>query len=192
MVAAWIMDVVPIETRGRFFAYREKVSFGIIGVMTIILGRVLDRQKESGMEMQGFMMVGIVLIALAFLNIYAMMNIEDVNHEKAADHEPFARQLMRPFADRMFRRTVIFYVLWNIALFIGAPFIAVYMVEDLELSYTYMMTMNVIGIIVRVLVTGMWGVQADRKSWFWSGKYSLLVLAVAICFGDLSHLQTCG
>lgn len=178
MISSWLIDIAPVNLRGRYFALRDKVSLGVIAFTTLVLGRVLDYQKALNHEFTGFLIVGLVLSVMGIVNIVAVLRIEDINNEVINLETKFIHQILRPLKDQIFRRVVMFYILWNAALFIGGPFVAVYMVERIQLSYTYMMAMSVLTTVIRVFVASRWGNYADRKSWFSAGGTSLLVLAL--------------
>lgn len=179
MISGWLIDLAPMSIRGAYLAKRDKISLGTIAVTTLVLGKVLDYEKALNNEFVGFIIVGLVLTLFGILNIIALINIEDINNERPNKERSFVRQLLMPLNDKIFIKIIYFYVLWNFALYIGGPYIAVYMVENLELTYTYMMTMTVIGSIIRVVFASVWGKIADRKSWFASSVYSLIILGVA-------------
>jgi len=178
MVSGWLIDIAPVTQRGKYFALRDKVSLGVIAATTLFLGRVLDYEKAQGKEFVGFLIVGIVLSIMGIVNIIAVLKIEDINNEVINKQTNFLQQVLMPLREPIFRKVILFYILWNAALFIGAPFVAVYMVEKIELSYTYMMAMSVLSTVIRVFFATRWGNFADKKSWFSAGGTSLLVLAL--------------
>lgn len=178
MVSGWLIDIAPVALRGKYLALRDKVSLGVIAATTLVLGRVLDYEKAMNHEFTGFIIVGIVLSVMGLVNIIAVLNIEDINNEVLNKNVKFLTQVMAPLKDHVFRKVIVFYILWNAALFIGGPFVSVYMVERIKLSYTYMMAMSVLTTVIRVIIASRWGNFADRKSWFSAGGASLLVLAL--------------
>ncbi len=177
-VGSWLIDLVPMRIRGKYLAMRDRISLTVIAMCTIGLGKVLDINKSLGDEFRGFLVVGLVLVVMGFLNLFALHKIEDVEVSEDKVKKPFRNRIIQPIKDPVFLKLIRFNGLWNFALFIGGPFIAVYMVEELKLSYTYMMTMTVIGTIVRVLFTSFWGKVADHRSWMQSAGLSLLVLGI--------------
>jgi len=176
MISGWIIDVTPLHIRGKYLANRDRISLVSVAICTIILGRVLDYNKVNGNEFIGFVIVGLVLVIFGILNIYALHKTIDVTIVEPFKKQTIKNQLLEPLNDHIFKKVIYLYILWNFGLFIGAPYIAVYMVERLHLSYTYMMAMTVLGTIFRVLISGAWGNYADRKSWFSCGISSLLIL----------------
>jgi len=178
MISGWIIDVTPIHIRGKYLANRDRISLVSVAICTIILGKVLDYNKVNDKEFIGFIVVGLVLVVLGILNIYALHNTIDVHSDEPYKPQKLKDQLLEPIKDRIFKKVIFLYILWNFGLFIGGPYIAVYMVERLHLTYTYMMAMTVLGTVFRVLISGSWGNYADRKSWFSCGISSLIILGI--------------
>lgn len=178
IIGGWIIDVTPNEIRGRYLAKREAISLGLIAVTTIVLGEVLDYYKAAGNEFYGFLIVGGILIILSIINIYSISQVDDISTEVTATTIPFKEEIKAPLQSSTYKRVIIMYVLWNFALFIGATYMAVYMVETLDLSYSYMMIMSVITISIRVMLSGLWGKLADRKSMFTTAIASLIVMSI--------------
>lgn len=178
LISGWLVDVTPIHIRGQYLAAREKISLAVVGICTIGLGWVLDFFEAKGNEFFGFLVVGLVLVIMGILNIYALVHIHDVPASEPMRKDSFLKRLKEPLFDKVFIKIILLYIVWNFALNIGGPYISVYMVEYLDLSYTYMMSMTVITIIIRVLFTSRWGKFADRKSWFHCGALSLIALAI--------------
>jgi MFS family permease len=177
-IVNWIVELTPLSIRGQYLAYRDKISLGIIAIVTIVLGKVLDYSKDMGNQITGFAVVGVIITILGIINIYALFNIDEFNDDRIVKKVKLRDVLITPIKDTSFRKIIILFILWNFALQIGGPYIAVYMVTKLNLKYTYMMTLSVIATVVRVIVSNVWGRIADKKSWFLSTKCSIGLLAI--------------
>lgn len=178
IISSWIIDVTPMEIRGKYLASREKISLGFVAFFTIFLGKVLDYSEQMNSEFMGFIVVGIILVIMGVVNIYSLYKCDDIDVQPAMARVSLARQLITPLKDPVFNKVIGMSVIWNLALFIGGPYIAVYMVESLDLSYTYMMTMTVLITIIRILFASMWGKHADKKSWFSCATITLILLGL--------------
>lgn len=174
----WLVDLTPINRRGKYLAYREKISLIVTAILTIILGRVLDYSKLVGNQFLGFMVIGIVLIILGVLNVYALINIVELNQEHIKKEYKIKDVITIPLKNKGFRIIILLFILWNFGLQIGGPFIAIYMVSTLKLSFTYIMSLSVVMTIFRVICSKRWGNLADKKSWFLSTKLSVLILSI--------------
>lgn len=178
IISSWIIDVTPMEIRGMYLANREKISLAFVAFFTIFLGKVLDYSEQMNSEFTGFLIVGIILVIMGVVNIYSLYKCDDIDTPPAMGRVSLARQLLTPLKDPVFNKVIGMSVIWNLALFIGGPYIAVYMVESLDLSYTYMMSMTVLITVIRIVFSSMWGKHADKKSWFSCATITLVLLGV--------------
>ncbi|NDL67744.1 MFS transporter [Anaerotalea alkaliphila] len=177
-VSDWMVRLTPMAIRGQYFAGRERLAMLVSAVLTILLGFVLDHAKAGPRPAAGFLVVGGVLGVLSLLNLYSLKNVSEVDRGDAVRKYTLREVVSTPLASPNFRRMMVLFALWNLGLQVGAPFIPVYMVTRLDLSYTYMMVLTVVGTVARVSVTNMWGRLADRKSWFLAAKLSMGLLAL--------------
>lgn len=175
----WIISLAPDNIRGRYLGLKDALSYIFLTVVNIIMGWVLDFFKAQGDLDQGFMVCGIVVAVLTFINAGAVFLAK----------EPWVPVDGRPITpwdvvkttlnDRGFRKIIFFYILWNFSFQFAWPFINVYLVSGLRLDYTYIMTMGFITNALRVATNHFWGRLADRKSWELTTKLSLSLLAVS-------------
>lgn len=177
-IVNWIVDLTPLSIRGQYLAYRDKISLLVTAVLTIVLGKALDYFKSLGNQMIGFALVGVIILVFSILNIYSLMHIHELNGTYEKKEYKLKEVLTTPIKNTSFRKIIILFIIWNFALQIGGPYIAIYMVTKLNLQYTYMMTLSVIATVVRVAVANMWGRIADKKSWFLSTECSVAILAI--------------
>ncbi|MDP4090306.1 MAG: MFS transporter [Bacillota bacterium] len=174
----WIADLSPDSIRGRYLAKKDAISLAFVTIVTLIMGWVMDYFKGINNEYGGFVLLGVIVIIMAFSNFIFLSSI----HEPVINRKTFDIKLKEVFTmafrHKGFRKVITMSVMWNVAFQIGGPFITVYFVTDIKLSYSYLMVMGLVGSITRVLVARVWGKYADKKSWFFVTKYSLVTLAV--------------
>jgi len=97
-----------------------------------------------------------------------------INNEKI----DLKMSLVEPLRNKAFRKVICLSIFWNIALQIGGPYFAIYMITGLKLSYSYIMVLSLLASVVRIFVVKYWGKLADNKSWTFTTKISLAVLAL--------------
>lgn len=175
--SGWIIDLTPENIRGKYFGTRESYMLGAATVFTLIMGRVLDIYKDKGNEYGGFIVMFSFVIVLAVGNFvsFSLMKEKPVKINKTGLN--LSKVITIPLKDKKFRKIVMLFIFWNIAVQIGGPFFAIYMVTGLKLSYTYIMAVVMIGTLTNTLLVRIWGRMADRKSWVFVIKLSILMLA---------------
>lgn len=170
-----LINSTPQAIRGRYLAERERIGFAVMMVLTFAIGRMLDLFKGEGQEPTGFVVIAIVILVLGAFNTFSVKSMNEITHNQVAVKFALKEVLTKPLADKGFRKIIVLFILWNVGFWIGAPFIAVYLVTQIQVSYTYMMIMGFIGTIMRIVFPKFWGGElADKKnpgSYHWKDPY---------------------
>jgi Na+/melibiose symporter-like transporter len=174
----WIVDLTPEYIRGKYLAQKDAYSLAFLTIITILMGRVLDIFRQNGNEYGGFVVIGIVVFLLAIINFYCLSSAKEPIPVKNGTPVRLKDVLLIPLKNIRFRKIIVLFILWNAGLQVAGPFFAVYMVTGLKISYTYIMAMGVISSVIRVILAPYWGKLADQKSWFFSTKASVGILAI--------------
>lgn len=172
----WMIQLVPNKQLGYYLGTRDAFSLGFTTVVSLVMGRLLDWFRLEQKEGLGFLFIGTVVLAIAFVNFYCISAIKEPEYKKPTKALKLTDVLTEPLKNKRFRKVMLFYVIWNIAVQVAGPFFAVYQVAGLKLDYTYIMMTGLIACIARVCTSSMWGKLADKKSWLYVAKLSILLL----------------
>lgn len=178
-LADLLIDSTPVNIRGKYLANKERAGFVFAIIIGFILGKTLDAYKLKGNEPGGFMIIGLVVLVLGIINVVSVSKMQEFNHLYKPKKYKLKEAIKKPLAHKGFRRVIILFIMWNFALQFGAPFVAVYLVAHLKVSYTSMMVLTNLGTIIRILITPLWGRIADQKSWYLTAEASIALLAVS-------------
>lgn len=163
-IPAWsslMADHVPETERGKVFSWRNKV-FGFTGVLSMFAaGGILYLTKSSVSRFIGFTAIFLIafvsrLISWKFLTkMYEPLLV--IKEEHRFTFMNFLKRMRRS----NFGRFVLFVSSMNFAVYVGAPFLTIYMLNDLKFNY---MTYTVV--VLAATVTGLvfmhvWGRHAD-------------------------------
>ncbi|MGH7091114.1 MAG: MFS transporter, partial [Stellaceae bacterium] len=74
------------------------------------------------------------------------------------------RLFARPFADRNFRKVMLFLGGWSFAVNLAMPFFTVFLVEDLALPITVPIAMGMVAQVANIVSLPFWGRLSDRRS----------------------------
>ena len=158
---SWMRDLIPMNTRGRFFAKRLKLSF-IPGMILSILGGVfIDywRRNYPESEPYGYSFLFILGAFLGLISLYFILHIPEAPMEK---NNGSLKILIQPFRDKNFRKLVMAIGLWSFAVNMASPFFTVYMLKILNLSIFQIMSLSVISQIFNIYFLGILGKLSDR------------------------------
>lgn len=174
----WLISLVPGSIRGKFFGRRDSYTLAFVTIVNLLMGRVLDCFKLEGKTYTGFVVLFCVVILFTAGDFILLLRIKEpalVENNVPLD---LISLVTVPFKDRTFRKVIILFILWNIGQQVGGTFFGVYLVAGLKLKYSYIMLLSTISNVMSVLTVRLWGKTADRKSWIFTTKFSIGILAL--------------
>lgn len=164
-IISWIMDLSPESIRGQYFARREMYTMIIVALSETVLAKMLDIFKVKGAEPLGFNVIGIIILMWAIVNVYAFSSIKEPIRPEKANKFRIKRDLSILVKNNDFKKLGLLYIIWNFSLYIGLLYIAVYMINSLQMSYLYAMIMSMLTLGFRVLSVKVWGRFVETNSW---------------------------
>ncbi|MCX7709904.1 MAG: MFS transporter [Clostridia bacterium] len=176
----WMQGVVPERIRGRFFGIKDSYALAVITAVSLTMGYVLDAHKPQGSDTPaytGFLIVFLVALGLTLINIGILLRIKEPKMETSVNRVKLSDCFTKPLANKTYMKVVLFFILWNLGLNIGNPFLPVYQVKYLQLDYKYIMLLNLLSNITIVFVVRQWGKYADRFTWAHSATLSIGILS---------------
>lgn len=179
---SWMQDLVPPDSRGRYFGTRNMVA-GLIGMcVSLPAAWLLDHASHSRAGPgSGFAALFILGAFAGLLSSYCLLQQPE---PEQAPPPPAARSVperlrfyAQPFQDRSFRRFMAFSGVFAIGQYFAAPFFNVYALEKLHLSYVWLQVFAAITSLSALGSMPLWGALSDKF-----GNKPLLALAVCGVF----------
>ena len=153
---SWLGGVVPESRRGRYFGFRTGVV-GIVGMVANLgAGWFLDR-TSAPLNFQVVLGVGVVA---ALVGVLVLLLHDEPPVTQSRPH--FREVFKTPWQDRNFRKFLLFGVYWQTSVFIAAPFVFTYFLDQLKMSFTEVALWSVIASVSAFFTTSWWGRVADR------------------------------
>lgn len=156
-----LADYVPSRMRGRYLGWRNRLH-GLVNLVAMFLAGLLLHLARSW-EFVGFA----VLFGSAALARWLSWACFHRMHEsalppvKSADRvHPF--DLLRLPSGNAFTPFVVFTFFFLSAVNLSAPFLAVYLLKELEYSYLTFTIVTIAASLAALLAMTLWGRQADR------------------------------
>jgi MFS family permease len=155
-------DLVPVETRGSYFGYRNK-QIGIVTLITIILaGESLHFFERINLTFQGYIFIFLLALAARLLSVSYLKRYEDIAyHPKKSDHFTFWQFVIKTPKSN-YARFVFFVAFMNFSAYIAGPFFSVYLLNDIKVSYfEYTLIISSVA-VTQILAMQYWGTLSDR------------------------------
>lgn len=171
-------DLVPIRIRGSYFGVRQMVSLASGVVAGLLISAMIDRVGLVGYSI-ALVLAGITqlmdIICFCFIKWPPMA-------ENQTNDVSLSAMIREVFTNKSFVRLIVFYTIWLFSVNIAGPFWNIYMLENLQMSFTKMsLYTQIISNVTTVFVISRWGRLIDR----YGNKPMLQMVAIIISFSPL-------
>lgn len=161
---SWMSSLVPPVIRGRFFGLRNSF-LGIVTIVTTLVGGIfLDWYKisfPSSPASWSFMILFLIAVVVGVISTLLLSRQPDIQ-EPVREPISFQNIFSGPFKDEKFKKLIRFAMTWSFAVNFASPFYIVYMIRDLDLSYTLVSTVAIFSALADLFGMGFWGHFSDK------------------------------
>jgi MFS family permease len=200
---SWLVDLVPEDMRGRFFAKRN-ISLGITGMASAMLGGIfidLWNKHIPNREMEAFAIAFAVASIAGFLSNHYLAKIAHPPLHQEEMSGPFWKIVQRPLRDKNFRQLVLLRVLLDVSLNMAGPFFIVYLIREMGLGFSFATAMATLAGGASLISMSGWGKLSDRYGnkpllaisiigkgvfallWLWTSPQTFALFIIAHLFG---------
>ena len=163
---SWMKDLVPEDEKGRYFS-RRNLLCGALGLaIGLLVAKMFDYWQMACPgrwgKATGFCFLFVAATAFGLLALVYLRRMPEPPLERARKTESALGSLALPFRDRNFRILMFGYAFWTFAIYIAAPFFGVYMLKQLELSYTTINILSAVSGVACLAATNLSGWMTDR------------------------------
>lgn len=169
---AWsslMSDHIAETERGKFFGWRNRL-LGIVNVASMLLAGLTlyfyNTLTGSGRGIAGNLSGFTLIFTIAFLARLISWKFLTKMYEPPLvikeEHKFTFKAFLKRIRRSNFGRFVLFVASMNFAVFIGAPFLPVYMLRDLKFDYLLYTLITMTATLTMLLVMNHWGLHADH------------------------------
>lgn len=159
--ASLMGDLIPMKTRGRFFARRTRIISLVTFLSLAAGGLLLNESSAAGYTVAGFIVLFSVAMIARAISVYHLSRMHDPAGHVTDLRIPATTSWWRRLANSNFARFSIFYALMQFSVAVSSPFFAVYMLRDLQFSYAQFMANTGMSVLVQFLTLRYWGRIGD-------------------------------
>lgn len=181
----WMGELVPEPLRGRYFGRRTALCTVAGGLCALLAGFALDgglRRASAGPVLEGMALLGCLAGAFSVV----LMARQHAEPARAEAPRWSLEAMMRPLRDRRARRLLAYFVAWNGACGLSAPFFGLYLLRDLRFSYAGLAAQGAGLALAKVASTSKWGRAVDRLG----SKRVLLVCTAGLSASPLAWIAS--
>jgi len=183
MLSKWGNSYVAPDNRGTYSAVKEMISLITGMAFTLAMGYVIDRYEGLGNLRGGFIFIAVAGLIVSICSFLCLKNISadtvDVTQQTVV---PMKTVLRETLGNRRFIPVIVVSCLMSIASYMTVGFMGIYKTKTLMLSVAAVQMINIIGNLVRVLVSKPFGRFSDHHSFARGLEMGLFIAAAAYAF----------
>ena len=177
---ALMSDIVPADTRGRYFGQRNMYAGMVNMVVSVVGGGYLDAATKGhahGDPRVAFAAIFGLATVFAFGSFsLALSSPEAPRTPSSGDGGGGALAFYAaPFADRNFLRFMLYLAVLTLAQTIAGNFFLVYQIKSLALGYTMIQLLGAVASLTGLMTMPLWGYLADKY-----GNKPVLMISIGL------------
>lgn len=151
----WIKELIPPSHQVAFLGRRHLSNTGLSLLIGTFAAFGVDWSRTLGSVDVGFASVFGLAASCGLIGLIILSRIP-APAPIVPNGGSFSQLLRRPFQDADFRSLVAFYSVWNLGVHIAQPFLAVYMLQRIGLSFGYVSALTTFSSILGLLTSNFW------------------------------------
>lgn len=160
---SWLHQLLPREGLGAFFAKRLFWGTASACIGTLAAGLVIDHWPYGDSVRAYSVSFGIAGLA-GFVSTWFLTRVPEPQMTHGGPHTSVISKIAAPFRDANFRKILRYILAWNAATNLAAPFLAVYLIQQMQLALSTVTTLWVTSQVANAVVLYIWGRLSDRLS----------------------------
>jgi hypothetical protein len=156
-MSVWHLQSMPESVRSPFYSNLNM----IIGILNMILlniaGLFADYFKSRGNEILGIVLLRAAACLFAVVEIYNLSRIREYPYARPAVRINLRDIFTNPLKNKRYRAVMAVIVLWTFTASMPGPFYQVYLIKNLEISYSFLSVVNLLNIPVLLIAMPIWG-----------------------------------
>lgn len=162
----WHVQSIPQNVRPYFYSVITMTVGGVVAVVNLAGSKVVDVMTAHGMAYEGFVILRVVAAALCVLEMVLYLRIKEYPYESSGTTFHLKDLVLEPFRNKLYLRTVAVVFLWNLAANMPGSYYTVYLLRNLNVSYSYITIISMVNIPITLFLTPLWRKALGRNGWF--------------------------
>lgn len=126
----------------------------------------------------GFATLRIFAFLLLMYDLSLLARMKEDPYEQSGPKINLINLLVRPFREKTYLRTVGIAFLWSMMANIPGSYYSVYLLRDVEVSYSFINVVSMLNVPILVLLTPVWSRFLRQYSWLKTCNVSIALYAV--------------
>ncbi|MBA4852770.1 MFS transporter [Emticicia sp. BO119] len=183
---AWMKDLIPEKIMGTYFSRRSSYQQTLNVCMSLMTALGIDYIKHHypELELDSYGSMFVLGGCIGMIGVFLLSRIPEP--QSFLGEETIFKLFILPLKDNNFLRLLVFNSFWVFSLSIATPFFTVFLLQHMNYSISYIITLTIISQLCSIATIRSWGIFADR----YSNKTILSICApiYIICIGAWSFV----
>jgi len=171
-LSIWWMQSLPHERRANFFTV---ISYGsvITNTISLLAAILVDKFETDNISFTGisptfcaFFILRAVAVITAVLEFKFLLQIKEYPYEVTVNKKQNISLLFLPLKNLPFMLTISIVFFWNFMGGLIGQYYTVYVLDIVEMSYTYLRLSCMIATPLIIIMTPIWAKLINKHSWF--------------------------
>lgn len=180
---------IPEDKRNNWFSIKQLVLPIATALVNLGSGFIVDQFDLRGEQLTGILVLRGIALLFILLELRTHFKIKEEPYPTQDRNTSLKSLILEPIKDKRARAIVLIYVIWRIATQIPGQYFNAYLLEDLQVDYTFITACSATAIPLMMLVMPLWNKTVRRKGWLpslWlsTSLYILPALLNCLTFGN--------
>ncbi len=176
--SVWHIQLIPQNVRVKYFSFLSMTNGIIVAVFNLIGSAIVDHFGSLGLEVWGFAVMRIIAFAVLIYDLFLLARMKEEPYPLSEKRTRLSDLLIKPFKETRYLRVVAFAFIWCMIANIPGSYYSVYLLRNLEVSYSFITVINMLNVPILVLLTPIWSRILHRFSWLKTCNIAILLYAV--------------
>ncbi len=175
--SVWHIAHIPPAVRVQFFSLVTMLNGIFIALFNLLGSGLVDLFKAAGQELWGLSVLRVMALLLAVFDIFILLRIRELPMKSPAQKISLKSLFTQTWRERVYLRSILVVVLWSVVVNMPGSFYTVYLLRELQVSYSYIMLVASINVAVLMLLTFFWRKIYLKYNWLRPLGLGILLLA---------------
>lgn len=176
-MSVWHIAHIPGKVRVAYFSLLSMLNGVAVAVFNLLGAILVDSFKRQGMELWGLEALRGLALLIAAADVYALLHIRELPRA-AVQRKINVRDLfVKPWKEKVYLRSVLVVFLWSLTVNMPGSYYTVYLLRELQVSYSYITGIAAFNVLMLLLFTPMWRKIYLRYSWLKPLSVAIWMLA---------------
>lgn len=176
-MSVWHIAHIPSSVRVQYFSVISLLNGVFIAAFNLMGSSVVDLFRQRGSELMGLSALRILSLLLAVFEIIMMCRIKELPPKKQSQRISLKALFTQPWKHPIYLRSVLVVSLWSVVVNLPGSFYTVYMLRELQVSYSYIMLVSTMNVAVLLSLTWLWRKIFVKHNWLKPLSWAILALA---------------